>query len=124
MSFMKRGEIWSINLEPTIGAEIRKTRPALVLSVDAIGALPLRVVVPITGWKDRFVQAPWLVRLEPDSKNNLDKLSAADAFQVRSVSESRFLERRGSLPPSDMARVEDAVRIALGLRMTASENEG
>lgn len=112
---MKRGEIWSINLDPTIGAEIRKTRPALILNVDAIGALPLRVVVPITGWKDSFAQAPWLVRLEPDSINKLDKVSAADAFQVRSVSQTRFIERRGSLPPSDVARVEDAVRIVLGL---------
>jgi len=112
---MKRGEIWSINLDRSIGAEIRKTRPALVLNVDAIGALPLRVVVPITGWKDSFGQAPWLVRLEPDPINNLDKASAADAFQVRSVSETRFLDRRGSLAPADMARVEDAVRTVLGL---------
>ena len=112
---MRRGEIWSINLDPIIGAEIRKTRPALVLNVDAIGALPLRVVVPITGWKGSFAQAPWLVRLEPDSSNNLDKVSAADAFRVRSVSETRFLDRRGSLAPADMARVEEAVRTVLGL---------
>ena len=111
---MRRGEIWSINLDPTIGAEIRKTRPALVLNVDAIGALPLRVVVPITGWKESFAQAPWLVRLEPDSGNNLDTVSAADAFQVRSVSQTRFLDRRGSLAPADMARVEEAVRTVLG----------
>lgn len=63
---MNRAEIWRINLDPSVGAEIRKTRPALILSVDAIGALPLRVVVPITGWKERFSKAPWLVRLEPD----------------------------------------------------------
>ena len=83
---MKRGEIWRINLDPSIGAEIRKTRPALILSIDAIGSLPLRVVVPITGWKDKFTQATWLVRIEPDSANNLEKPSAVDTFQVRSVS--------------------------------------
>ena len=112
---MKRGEIWRINLDPSIGAEIHKTRPALVVSIDAIGALPLRVVVPITGWKDHFAQAAWLIRLEPDPDNNLEKVSAADAFQLRSVSEARFLERLGNVSPSDMARVEDAVRIVLGL---------
>jgi mRNA interferase MazF len=112
---MKRGEIWGIDLDPTIGTEIRKTRPALVLNVDAIGALPLRAVVPITGWKDIFAQASWLVCLEPHSLSNLEKVSAAGAFQVKSVSEAGFLERRGSLPPSDMARVEDAVRMVLGL---------
>ena len=112
---MKRGEIWRINLDPSIGAEIRKTRPALILSVDAIGALPLRVVVPITGWKDKFAQATWLVRIEPDSNNNLDKPSAADAFQVRSVSEIRFVDRFGKVSAADIVRVEDAVRIVLGL---------
>jgi mRNA interferase MazF len=112
---MKRGEIWRINLDPSIGAEIRKTTPALVVSIDAIGALPLRVVVPITGWKDHFAQAAWLIRIEPDPDNNLEKVSAADAFQLRSISEARFLERLGNVSPSDMARVEDAVRIVLGL---------
>jgi len=112
---MNRGEIWRINLDPSIGAEIRKTRPALILSVDAIGSLPLRVVVPITGWKDKFAQATWLVRLEPDETNKLDKPSAADTFQVRSVSETRFVELIGMVSVADMARVEDAVRIVLGL---------
>ena len=112
---MKRGEIWRINLDPSIGAEIRKTRPALILSIDAIGVLPLRVVVPITGWKDKFTQATWLVRLEPDTNNKLDKVSAADAFQVRSVSESRFVELLGRLSTADMSRVENAVRIVLGI---------
>jgi mRNA interferase MazF len=87
----------------------------LVVSIDAIGALPLRVVVPIIGWKDHFAQAAWLIRLEPDPDNNLEKMSAADAFQLRSVSEARFLERLGNVSPSDKARVEDAVRIVLGL---------
>ena len=112
---MKRGDIWRINLDPSIGAEIRKTRPALILSVDAIGALPLRVVVPITEWKDKFAHATWLVRLEPDITNNLDKPSAADTFQVRSVSENRFVELLGTASSADMGRVEDALRIVLGL---------
>ena len=112
---MKRGEIWRINLDPSIGAEIRKTRPALILSVDAIGSLPLRVVVPITGWKDKFTPATWLVRIEPDSANNLEKPSVADTFQMRSVSETRFVDLIGMVSATDMAQVEDAVRIMLGL---------
>jgi mRNA interferase MazF len=112
---MKRGDIWRINLDPSIGAEIRKTRPALILSVDAIGALPLRVVVPITGWKDKFAHAAWLVRLEPDVTNNLDKPSAIDTFQVRCVSETRFVDLLGTVSAADMGRVEAAVRIVLGL---------
>ena len=112
---MKRGEIWSINLDPSIGAEIRKTRPALILSVDAIGSLPLRVIVPITGWKNKFAQATWLVRIDPDAINKLDRPSAADTFQVRSVSETRFADLIGTISATDMGRVEDALRIVLGL---------
>ena len=112
---MKRGEIWRINLDPTVGAEIRKTRPALILSIDAIGTLPLRVIVPITAWKDSYAQARWLVRLEPDSANNLDKVSAADTFQLRSVSEARFVDRYGTISPTDMTRIEEALRIVSGL---------
>jgi mRNA interferase MazF len=47
------------------------------VSEDAVGILPLKVVVPITEWKDRYAIAPWLVRLEPNAENGLDKVSAA-----------------------------------------------
>ncbi|MFQ6072106.1 MAG: type II toxin-antitoxin system PemK/MazF family toxin [Methanosarcinales archaeon] len=60
---MRRCEIWLINLDPTIGAEIKKTRPAVIVNDDAIGILPLKVIVPITKWKDRYSVAPWIVRL-------------------------------------------------------------
>ncbi len=45
---MKQGEIWEINLSPTVGAEIKKKRPAVIINDDAIGILPLKVIVPIT----------------------------------------------------------------------------
>lgn len=48
---MKRGEIWQVNLDPTIGAEIQKLRPAIIVNDDSIGILPLRVIIPITDWK-------------------------------------------------------------------------
>jgi mRNA interferase MazF len=112
---MKRGEIWLINLDPTVGAEIQKTRPAVIVSVDAVGVLPLRVVVPITGWKERYAQAPWMVRLEPDAQNGLEKVSCADAFQVRSVSIARFVQSLGQLDVSSMQAIERALAIVLGL---------
>jgi mRNA interferase MazF len=91
---MRRGEIWLINLDRTVGVEIRKTRPAVVVSDNAVGILPLKVIVPITDWKDRYAIAPWMVRLEPDRTNGLSKPSA-DAFQVRSVAQQRFTQRLG-----------------------------
>ena len=62
---MTRGEIWLISLDPAIGAEIKKTRPAVIVSSDAIGVLPLKVIVPLTDWKDRNHIAHWMVPVEP-----------------------------------------------------------
>lgn len=92
---MKRGEVWLLNLDPTIGAEIRKTRPVIVVNDDALGILPLKIVVPITDWKDRYSQAPWMIRIDPTKDNGLRKSSAADTFQIRSVSKKRFVKRAG-----------------------------
>jgi len=111
---MLRGEIWLINLDPTVGAEIRKTRPAVIVSEDAIGILPLRVVVPLTEWKERYEIAPWLVRVEPDGDSDLDKPSAADAFQIRSVSQTRFISRLGQIAAADLEAIIGAVKVVVG----------
>ena len=92
---MKQGEIWLINLDPTVGAEITKTRPAIIVSDNSLGKLPLKVIVPITDWKARYEIAPWMVKIEPDNVNGLTKDSSADCFQVRSVSEERFVRKIG-----------------------------
>ncbi len=112
---MQRGEIWLINLSPTLGAEMQKTRPAVIVNDDDVGILPLKVIVPITDWKDRYAQAPWMVRLEPTSENGLSKTSTADAFQVRSVSEQRFVSRLGNLSPDNMETVGNALKRVLQL---------
>lgn len=90
-SDIKRGEIWRINFDPTVGNEIKKSRPAVVISSDAIGSLPLKIVAPITGWKDSFSNSIWHVKIEPDSKNNLTKTSSVDTLQVRGVDVKRFI---------------------------------
>ncbi|MBK7916866.1 MAG: type II toxin-antitoxin system PemK/MazF family toxin [Chloroflexi bacterium] len=110
---MRRGEVWLINLDPTIGAEIRKTRPAVIVNDDAVGILPLKVIVPITDWKERYEIAPWMVRLEADDHNGLSKLSAADAFQVRSLSQERFVRRLGHLTFEQIEAVTQALAIVL-----------
>ena len=51
---MKQSEIWLINLDPTIGAEIKKTRPAIVVNDNSLGKLPLKIIVPLTDWKERY----------------------------------------------------------------------
>ena len=94
---MKQGDVWLINLDPTIGAEIKKTRPAIIVSDDSLGKLPLKIIVPLTDWKDRYQNAPWMIKIEPDTKNGLSKDSSADCFQVRSVSQERFIKKLGQI---------------------------
>lgn len=106
---MRRGEVWLVNLDPTIGSEIRKTRPAVIVSSDLVGVLPVKVIVPFTDWKDRYAMASWMVQVDPDAENGLGKPSAADALQIRSVSEQRLVRRLGSLPPEKVERITKAV---------------
>jgi mRNA interferase MazF len=110
---MRRSEIWLINLDPSIGAEIRKTRPAVIVNDDAVGALPLRVIVPLTEWKERYAEAPWMVCVRPRAVNGLDKESAADAFQVRSVARERFVRRLGTLSDAEMKAIGRALALVL-----------
>ena len=112
---MLRGEVWLINLDPTVGPEIRKTRPAVIVSDDSIGVLPLKVIVPITEWKERFTIAPWLVRIVPSPDNGLDKASAADAFQVGSVAQQRFVRRLGRLTDAQMVEIVQALATVLAI---------
>lgn len=106
---MKRGEIWLVALDPTIGSEIKKTRPAVIISSDLVGILPLKIIVPFTDWKDRYASAAWMVRIDPEKNNGLTKSSAADGLQVRSVSQHRLVKRLGSLPPLQVAQIVQAV---------------
>ena len=112
---MRRGDVWLINLDPTTGAEIKKTRPAVIVNNDAIGILPLKVIVPITNWHDRYSVAPWMVRLEPDAENGLDKPCAADAFQVQSLAQERFVRCPGNLSQANMHKVTRALAVVLDI---------
>jgi mRNA interferase MazF len=106
---MLRGEVWLLNLDPTVGAEIQKTRPFVIVSSDAVGVLPLRVIVPLTDWKERYALASWMVRVFPTSENGLSKDSAADTFQIRSVSTARFVRKIGNLAARDLDLIVEAI---------------
>jgi len=110
---MRQGEIWEINLSPTVGAEIKKKRPAVIINDDAIGILPLKIIVPITEWKNRFQGAIWLVRIEPDNENELMKPSAIDTFQIRSVSTKRFLRKTGLVSSNVLNAIKTAIKAVI-----------
>ena len=92
---MKQGEIWLINLDPTLGSEMKKTRPCLILNNNTVGKLPLKVIAPITDLKEHYRMIPWMVILEPTTENGLHRPSAIDLFQVRSLSEKRLVKKLG-----------------------------
>jgi len=110
---MQRGEIWLVDFNPTIGAEISKIRPAVIVSNDTIGVLPLKLVAPVTTWQDRFAQVTWLVPIMPTPTNHLDKKSAVDMFQLRSVSHQRFRTLIGTMSDADMSLLEIAAKHVL-----------
>jgi mRNA interferase MazF len=112
---MKQNEIWLVNLDPTLGAEIRKTRPCVIVSNDAVGVLPLKVIAPVTDLKERYRAVPWMVVVEPDTENNLSKPSVVDLFQVRSVSEDRLIRKTGKISDQLQLSVNNALKVVFSL---------
>jgi mRNA interferase MazF len=110
-----RGEVGEISFDPSVGAEIQKIRPAMVISEPGIGKLPLRMVVPITDWKDWYLDYPWFVHLPHTDLNGLNKESGADAFQLKSVSLNRFSILKGNLLDSQLDGIASAIAICVGL---------
>jgi mRNA interferase MazF len=106
---MKRGEVWWVNFEPSVGGEVRKQRPAVIVSNDAANKHLNRVqVVPLTSSVDRVYPSEALVTLR-------GKKSKAMADQLTTVSKSRLLNKAGRLSPADLRLVSEAIKIQLAL---------
>ena len=105
----RRGDVFRVTLDPVVGTEIRKTRPGVVISNDSCNEFGSRVVVlPITANVDRLYpgEARIAVRGKP---------GRVLGDQIRSIDKSRLRARIGSLTPTEMGAVDEAVRITLGL---------
>jgi mRNA interferase MazF len=112
---MRRGEVWLVNLDPTIGAEITKSRPCVIVNRDALARLPLKIIVPLTEWNASFERAAWHIPVEATSENGLSKKSSADTFQVRSISEKRLVRTLGVLSDAIMAEIGEGLALSLNL---------
>jgi len=111
---MNRGEIWLVNFDPAIGNEIVKKRPAVIISHNSMGKLKLKIVVPITSWKEKYSKFPWLIPLHSNAYNNLKKDSAADAFQIKSLSEDRFIKKIGTISDEELENIVSAINLCIG----------
>jgi mRNA interferase MazF len=108
----RRGEIWLVELDPTRGSEIRKTRPAVVVSSNAMRALPIRLVSPITTFQDKHLKRIWAIPIEG---SGLEVKSTIMPEQSRCVSLERFLRMQGIVPPQLMEELDSALKIVLDL---------
>ena len=113
MSDPQRGEVWLVELDPTRGMEIQKTRPAIVISSDVYARLPLRIVVPITTWQPRFAAWPYMIPLPQSPRNGLSRDSCANVLQVRSVARERLTKTLGSLTDAQMRAIVAGVALTI-----------
>ncbi len=109
----KRGEIWWVSFDPSIGTEIQKTRPAIVISNDIANEKGSRItVLPITS---RIKHLPIVVILEADDKNGLNNQSLIRVPDVCTFDKSRFKSKIGTISEEKMNEVEEKLRIHLAL---------
>lgn len=111
-----RGEVWLVRFDPSVGAEIQKNGPAVVVNVAEVGRLPLHIVVPITDWKPYYAGFPWFTPLAATPSNGLQKASGADAFQVKSVSNDRFVAKLGHLTQTEMDAIAASIALCVGYK--------
>jgi mRNA interferase MazF len=106
----RRGEVWWVSFDPSVGGEIQKTRPAIVISNDSANAALNRVVViPITSQVAKVYPGEALVTLNGEQRK-------AMADQIMTASKQRLRNKLGNLSHTDLTAVENAVLLQLAIR--------
>jgi len=107
---MKRREVWWVNFDPSISGEIKKKRPAVIISNDASNKFLNRVqVVPLTSKTERIYPSEAVVVFQGEERK-------AMADQVATVSKARLFRRADILSQENMRKIEEAIKIQLDIR--------
>lgn len=112
---MRSGEIWLVNLDPTMGSEIRKSRPVVLVQGGHKKNLPLAIVVPVTGFKPAWAENPFFAVLDPTEINGLQKKSAVDCYQIRCLSHQRFIKLLGKITESQVSAIKTSLALILDI---------
>jgi mRNA interferase MazF len=114
VNYPKRGEVYLVNFDPTIGAEIKKTRPALILQNDVSNEhSPITVVAAITSkFTEPLYPTEVLIRVP---EGGLEDDSVVLLNQIRSIDKQRLIKLLGILRPETILQVDRAIQISLGL---------
>ena len=111
---LKRGEVYLVNFDPTIGAEIKKTRPALIVQNDISNKhSPITIVAAITSKFDEDLYPTEVLIEAPEGGLTTDSVVLLN--QIRSIDRKRLVKSLGNLKPKTMKAVDQAIKISLGL---------
>jgi mRNA interferase MazF len=114
MENLKRGEIWWVNFEPSVGTEIKKIRPALIISNNLSNKSGKKfTVIPITS---KVMESPVSVNVEPDSENCLKNTSSIKIPEIATFDKLRFKTKIGILSSEKIREVEEKLKQHLGLK--------
>ena len=106
---INQSEIWLVEFNPSKGNEIQKTRPAVVINDNRFERFGLKIVIPITEWKEHYLDLPWIIRVDKSNENGLKKQSAFECFQIKSFSEERFVKKIGQVDNATLLKIHSTV---------------
>jgi mRNA interferase MazF len=107
---VNQGEIWDINLGRKKSADRQGSCPVIIINDDTIGIIPSRVIAPLMEWQDKFENAIWMVRINPNTENNLGRISVVDVLQLYTIPTKHFIKKIGILTARELQQVKNAVK--------------
>lgn len=110
---VKRGEIWKVNLDPTIGHEIKKSRPGVVIQNDLGNKYsPITIIAPITS---QNVEKVYPIEVSLSKKSGVEKKSKVLLNQIRAIDKRRLVKTLGKVDEETLDNINEAIQISLGL---------